>query len=160
MHGVHSPPKNEYNRNSQHDLIYYVFILFRRRKHGLLCFWATSVERSLQKYDMPSHRSSSSRISVHGPDYNSSEYPTFQQHLRNQDAAVDLIAERAASIPWIGPPKGGFVVNENGYSRPYVNATIFAKADTFGKATIAFECAASIDSLAAGDILNSRIRRG
>ncbi|KAI9648069.1 hypothetical protein NHQ30_002697 [Ciborinia camelliae] len=88
---------------------------------------------------MSSHRSASFRISVHYPDSNDSEFLTFQQLLRNQDAAVDLIAKKAASLPWIGPPKGAFVINENGYSRPYVNATIFAKADAFGKATIAFE---------------------
>ncbi|RAL61799.1 hypothetical protein DID88_002862 [Monilinia fructigena] len=101
---------------------------------------------------MPLHRSSSLRISVHCPDYNNSEHPTFQQLLRNQDAAVDLIAEKAASLPWTGPLKGGFVMNENGYSRPYVNATIFAKADTFRKAGIAFEVH--------GDILTKYVTMG
>ncbi|KAF7864020.1 hypothetical protein EAF04_006985 [Stromatinia cepivora] len=88
---------------------------------------------------MATHRSGSFRISVHYPDCNDSEFPTFQQLLRNQDAAADLIAKKAASLPWIGPPKGGFVINENGYSRPYVNATIFAQADAFGRATVAYE---------------------
>lgn len=72
--------------------------------------------------------------------------------MHNQDAAVDLIAKKAASLPWIGPPKGGFVINENGYSRPYTNATIFAQADTFGKATIAYEVH--------GDILRKYIALG
>ncbi|THV51563.1 hypothetical protein BGAL_0106g00030 [Botrytis galanthina] len=101
---------------------------------------------------MSSHRSASFRISVHYPDSDDSGYPTFQQLLRNQDAAVDLIAQKAASLPWIGPPKGGFVINENGYSRPYTNATIFAQADAFGKATIAYEVH--------GDILKKYIALG
>ncbi|EDN96110.1 hypothetical protein SS1G_12316 [Sclerotinia sclerotiorum 1980 UF-70] len=83
--------------------------------------------------------SASFRISVHYPDCNDSEFLTLQQLLRNQDAAADLIAKKAASLLWIGSPKGGFVINENGYFRPYVNATIFAQADAFGKATVAYE---------------------
>lgn len=72
--------------------------------------------------------------------------------MRNQDAAADLIAKKAASLPWIGPPKGGFVINENGYSRPYVNATIFSQADAFGKATVAYEVH--------GDILRKYVAMG
>ncbi|KAM3078235.1 hypothetical protein ACMFMG_002466 [Clarireedia jacksonii] len=65
--------------------------------------------------------------------------PTLLQLLRNQDTASDLIAHKAASLPWIGPPKGEVKIGETGYSQTFTDATIFAQADALGQATSAFE---------------------
>ncbi|PQE18757.1 hypothetical protein CJF32_00006486 [Rutstroemia sp. NJR-2017a WRK4] len=58
--------------------------------------------------------------------------PTLLQFLRNHDAASDLIADKAASLPWIGHPKGEVDLGETGYSQAFTNATIFAQADALG----------------------------
>jgi hypothetical protein len=65
--------------------------------------------------------------------------PTLLQFLRNHDAASDLIADKAASLPWIGHPNGEVNLGETGYSQAFTNATIFAQADALGQATAAFE---------------------
>ncbi|PQE15910.1 hypothetical protein CJF31_00008486 [Rutstroemia sp. NJR-2017a BVV2] len=65
--------------------------------------------------------------------------PTLLQLLRNHNAASDLIAHKAASLPWIGHPEGEVNLGETGYSQPFTNTTRFAQADALGQATAAFE---------------------
>jgi uncharacterized protein with LGFP repeats len=59
--------------------------------------------------------------------------------LKNQEAAKQLMLAKAATLPWIGAVKGDLVVETNGYSWPFENATLFASADSEGAATAAFE---------------------